>query len=206
MTWCDRSRANRRLASFAAAAAPAKVARAPATGTESLSGKDRLVRPRAARRQVGKAKVGSASAGRGVAAGQTPLLMGGMNSASIEMAKQLLEPLGLEPMQAGGGGANDPNAPKRFVDGGAIGVQMIRGDVSSMGLGTVTRVEGDKLVAFGHPMISRYHARPGIATVLWFRARTSEAQDRYAVSEVGALVNDRQAAIFVSHRARSTFP
>ncbi len=33
---------------------------------------------------------------------------------------------------------NDPNAPTHFVDGGGLGVQLARGDVSIMGLGTAT--------------------------------------------------------------------
>jgi len=58
------------------------------------------------------------------------------------------------------------------VDGGAIGVQLVRGDMSAMGLGTVTRVEGDKLVAFGHPMMEAgATALPtAIGKVLWFMA------------------------------------
>jgi hypothetical protein len=83
----------------------------------------------------------------------TPLLMGGFSAGAVELAKEFLSPLGLEPMQAGGGGGTDPSAPLRFEDGGAVGVQLIRGDMSATGLGTVTRVEGDKLVAFGHPMM-----------------------------------------------------
>src|SRR5690606_21984781 len=76
----------------------------------------------------------------------TPLLMGGMAAESIGFAEQLLSPLGLLPLQAGGAGVADPDAPSRYVDGGAVGVQLIRGDMSAMGLGTVTRVEGDRLV------------------------------------------------------------
>ena len=55
---------------------------------------------------------------------------------------------------AGGGGSSKvaADAPTKYVDGGAIGVQLIRGDMSAMGLGTVTRVAGDKLLAFGHPV------------------------------------------------------
>ena len=34
-----------------------------------------------------------------------------------------------------------------YENGGAIGVELIRGDISAQGLGTVTYVEGDKLVA-----------------------------------------------------------
>lgn len=134
---------------------------------------------------------------------QTPLLIGGLTSGSIELARNLFTPLGLEPIQAGGGGgAPDPNAPRRYVDGGAIGVQLVRGDMSAMGLGTVTRVEGDRLVAFGHPMMeSGVTALPtAIGRVLWFLASDQRSfKIGMPVRDVGALVNDRPASIVVSH-------
>jgi hypothetical protein len=137
----------------------------------------------------------------------TPLLLGGMSTESVAFASELLSPLGLIPLQAGGGGrATDSNAPQRFVDGGAIGVQLIRGDVSAMGLGTVTRVEGDRLVAFGHPMMEGgVTALPtAIGKVLWFLASSSRSfKIGMPVREVGALVNDRQASIVVSHSAKA---
>ena len=136
----------------------------------------------------------------------TPLLIGGMSASSIAMAKDLLSPLGLEPLQAGGGGGVEPNAPTRYEDGGAIGVQLIRGDMSAMGLGTVTRVEGDKLVAFGHPMMqSGVTALPtAVGKVLWFLASDMRSfKIGMPVRPVGALVNDRLAAIVVSHSARA---
>ncbi len=136
----------------------------------------------------------------------TPLLMGGMTTGGIAAMKQLMAPLGLMPMQAGGGGAPDPNAPTRFVDGGAVGVQLIRGDMSGMGLGTVTRVEGDKLVAFGHPMMmSGVTALPtAIGRVLWFMASQARSFKLGVPSRpVGALVNDRLASIVVSHSMKA---
>ncbi|HVU04842.1 MAG TPA: SpoIVB peptidase S55 domain-containing protein [Polyangiaceae bacterium] len=137
----------------------------------------------------------------------TPLLVGGMTSAAVSVAKDLLSPLGLEPMEAGGGGDRDEaDAPTRFVDGGAIGVQLVRGDMSAMGLGTVTRVEGDKLVAFGHPMMeSGVTALPtAIGRVLWFLASDYRSfKLGMPVRSVGALVNDRQASIVVSHSAKA---
>jgi hypothetical protein len=137
----------------------------------------------------------------------TPLLVGGMTNSAIEVAKSLFAPIGLEPMQAGGGGdADEPDAPTRFVDGGAIGVQLISGDMSATGLGTVTRVEGDKLVAFGHPMMeSGATALPtAIGRVLWFLASENRSfKIGMPIRSVGALVNDRQAAIVVSHSAKA---
>jgi hypothetical protein len=136
----------------------------------------------------------------------TPLLVGGMTNGAIALARDLLSPLGIEPLQAGGGDAQDPNAPKRYEDGGAIGVQLIRGDMSAMGLGTVTRVEGDKLVAFGHPMMEAgVTALPTcIGKVLWFLASDQRSfKIGMGVRDVGALIQDRQASITISHSAQA---
>jgi SpoIVB peptidase S55 len=136
----------------------------------------------------------------------TPLLVGGMSNGAIGMARDLLAPLGMEPLQAGGGGGQDPSAPQRYEDGGAVGVQLIRGDMSAMGLGTVTRVEGDKLVAFGHPMMEAgVTALPTcIGKVLWFLASDQRSfKIGMGVRDVGALVQDRQSSIVVSHSARA---
>lgn len=136
----------------------------------------------------------------------TPLLMGGMTAGSMALAEELLGPLGLEPLQAGGGGKPDPNAPKRFVNGGAVGIQLIRGDMSATGLGTVTRVEGDKLVAFGHPMMNGgvTNLPTAIGRILWFLASDMRSfKIGMPVRDIGAMVNDRQASIVVSHSVKA---
>jgi hypothetical protein len=136
----------------------------------------------------------------------TPILMGGMSSRSVAFAQKLLSPLGLEPLQAGGSASTEASAPTRYVDGGAVGVELVRGDMSAMGLGTVTRVEGDKLVAFGHPMneLGVTALPTAIGRVLWFLASDQRSfKIGMAVRDVGALVNDRQSAIVVSHSARA---
>jgi hypothetical protein len=141
----------------------------------------------------------------------TPLLLGGMTPASLTFAEGMLAPMGLVPLQAGGGGKTvAADAPAGFVDGGAIGVQLIRGDISAMGLGTVTRVEGEKLVAFGHPMMGggASDMPTAIAKVHWILASTNRSfKIGEAARPLGTLVNDRQASIVVdSKRVASTFP
>jgi len=137
----------------------------------------------------------------------TPLLVGGLTPSAIRLASELLSPLGLEPLQAGGGGsAPEPDAPQKFEDGGAIGVELIRGDMSATGLGTVTRVEGDKLVAFGHPMMEAGNtALPtAIGKVLWVLASEQRSfKIGMPVRSMGALVNDRVASIVVSQSAKA---
>lgn len=138
----------------------------------------------------------------------TPLLLSGFSPGALAVARDLLEPLGLLPLQAGGasGSATKANAASStgFVDGGAIGVSLVSGDISGMGLGTVTRVEGDRLVAFGHPMMNvGVTALPTCeARILWFMASQMRS---FKMGEAGAprgtLVNDRQASIVVHQDA-----
>ncbi len=149
--------------------------------------------------------------GSSLARAQTPIMLGGMASTAMRLANDMLAPMGLEPVQAGGGANKiDPDAPTKYTDGGGIGVQLVRGDMSAMGLGTVTRVSGDKLVAFGHPMLGGgIESLPtAIAKVHWFVASTSRSfKIGEAVRPLGALVNDRQAAIVVDASVKApVFP
>jgi hypothetical protein len=142
----------------------------------------------------------------------TPLLVGGASPGAVALMEKLVGPLGMMPLQAGGAGASTPpaDAPGRFVDEGAIGVQLLRGDVSLMGLGTVTRVEGPKLLAFGHPMmgggVSDFPT--SLAKVHWILATQNRS---FKIGEplrpMGSLVNDRQSSIVVdANRVPHTFP
>ncbi len=68
----------------------------------------------------------------------------------------------------------------------------------------MTRVEGEKLVAFGHPMMeSGVTTLPtAIGRVLWFLASDMRSfKIGYPVRPLGALINDRQASIVVSEKA-----
>ncbi len=141
-------------------------------------------------------------AARSMIPAATPLMMAGLTDRAIEALRKLFEPLGLEPLQGGGGGAApDPDAPRHFVAGGGLGVEMARGDVSIMGLGTATYVDGSgKVAGFGHPMLNGGdEAIPTcIGRVLWVNA---SAQASHKVGEcarpLGTLIQDRQTAIIL---------
>ncbi len=76
-------------------------------------------------------------------------------SARSRSCRSCSRPIGLDPVQAGGGGSGKqrPDRAEAFRRWWRVGVQMASGDVSFMGLGTVTHVEGTKLCGFGHPMM-----------------------------------------------------
>jgi hypothetical protein len=158
-----------------------------------------------------------------LAPASTPILIGGLTPGAMAQMEQMMGSMGLMPLQAGGGGATKTtkgakdtkvaaaaSGNENFVDGGAIGVQLIKGDVSAMGLGTVTRVEGDKLVAFGHPMMGggASDMPTAVAKVHWILASTNRSfKIGEAVQDMGTMVNDRQASIVVdTKRVASTFP
>ena len=135
----------------------------------------------------------------------TPLLIGGMHPDVIAMLGRELAPFGIEPLQAGGSAS--PSATPRssgarvpFVDGGAIAVQLIRGDISAQGVGTVTHVRGNRLVAFGHPMLQAGQLALPVANARVLHILASQMRS-FKLSEVGAtngsLIHDRQAAIVI---------
>jgi hypothetical protein len=91
-----------------------------------------------------------------------------------------------------------------------INVQLVRGDVSMSGLGTVTHVVGDKLVAFGHPMLGGglSDLPTALGEVHWILATQNRSfKIGEPVRPLGSLVNDRQASIVVdTKRTAPTFP
>lgn len=60
--------------------------------------------------------------------------------------------LRLAPFAGGTGGATSPRPP--LQPGSSIGVALTRGDVTIGALGTLTYIEGNTLVGFGHPFLS----------------------------------------------------
>lgn len=133
----------------------------------------------------------------------TPLLVGGLDASVVEGLRARLEPLGLDVLQAGGAGTPPTPATAsaaRFVDGGAIAVTLARGDIASTAVGTVTHVEGSRLVAFGHPMVEGGEVGfpTAVARVLHVLASYQRSfKIAEPVAPLGTLVEDRQAAIVV---------
>jgi hypothetical protein len=125
--------------------------------------------------------------------------MSGVGDRAAAALRKLLEPLGVDATQGGGGDANDPNAPRHFVNGGGLGVELARGDVSLMALGTATFADGTGRVAgFGHPMFNGGDsAMPTcIPRVLWINASAMASHKvGECVRPIGTLVQDRQTAV-----------
>ncbi len=141
----------------------------------------------------------------------TPLMLGGVGDRTAAYLRRVFEPLGMAPLQAGGGAIQvAPGAPEHFVNGGSLGVAMVRGDVSFLGLGTVTHVEGTKAVGFGHPMMEAgATALPtALARVLWiFASDQHSSKIGEMIRPLGTLVQDRMSSVVADEKIIApTFP
>jgi len=135
----------------------------------------------------------------------TPLQIAGIGETATQLLARAFEPYGLLPVQAGASaaGRNIPTASDRkahYVDGGSIGVQLVRGDISLMAVGTVTHVAGQRLVAFGHPMLNAGQVAfatcgARVVHVISSLARSFKLAEPSA--PLGVLVHDRQSAVVV---------
>jgi hypothetical protein len=128
----------------------------------------------------------------------TPLALGGFSPRVIALIADKLQPLGLLPI-AGGGPAGMTKLPRgRIVPGGAIGVDLVRGDFNATAVGTATYVDKGKVLAFGHPFFlgGRVEApavQAEVHTILSSVATSFKLAS--AVADVGAMVGDWQSCI-----------
>ena len=130
----------------------------------------------------------------------TPLMLGGLDDAIAQMIAKELEPLGFVATQAGTGGSST-SGPRQFEPGGAVAVQLARGDIAMTAVGTITYVgKGGRTLAFGHPMMEAGATGLPTATARVVHVLVSEARS-FKIAEagrsLGALVQDRQPAIVI---------
>ena len=130
----------------------------------------------------------------------TPIMLGGLHDSVAHMLAKELEPLGFVATQASVGGSSN-RGPKHFEPGGAVAVQLARGDIAITGVGTVTHVDsGGRVLAFGHPMMDAGATGLPTATARVVHVLVSQSRSfkiAEAAHSLGALVQDRQPAIVV---------
>ncbi len=84
-----------------------------------------------------------------------PLVLSGFSTGAFERARSFFGPLGLMAVRGGTGGQTrltGAPAEPQLREGDAVGVQLVGGDLDISAVGTVTYVDGPKVLAFGHPI------------------------------------------------------
>jgi hypothetical protein len=137
-----------------------------------------------------------------------PLSVSGFGPRAMAELADTLRPAGLVPMQAGGGRAlTGKIEPGHVEPGSAIGVELVRGDMSMVGTGTVTYVEGSTVLAFGHPMFGIGESYLPLVDAEIHSFMPSLAQSFKMSSplhEIGVLTQDRQSCIIGDLNGRTT--
>jgi len=114
------------------------------------------------------------SQGRALSPIGVPLVFGGFSPAVVEEARPLFNRWGLVPMDTGLAGQSRADAPAAAAplrEGDPVAVELVGGDLSSAAVGTVTYVDGERVLAFGHPLynlgkVDYSMARASVITVV----------------------------------------
>ncbi|MCE9573615.1 MAG: hypothetical protein K8W52_10705 [Deltaproteobacteria bacterium] len=128
-----------------------------------------------------------------------PLALGGFTGPAFAKVEQMFGDYGLAPMRAGGAGTAVPGTgPKEFTMGGSIAVELIRGDMSAAATGTVSYIDGSRVLAFGHRLFQVGELYAPVSTTNVHTVVPS-AQSAFVLAsparEAGALIQDQQTTI-----------
>ncbi len=136
-------------------------------------------------------------AASGMVPAAMPMSMSGFSTGGFDEARKLFAGYPLRPMRSGGTG-NANKGPRRFRLGSQMAVQLLRGDMAISTFGTVSYVDGKRVLAFGHPMFRAGEIYAPVATAEVHTVIPS-VKDPFVVSspmrEVGVTVQDRQSTI-----------
>jgi hypothetical protein len=130
-----------------------------------------------------------------------PLSISGVSQVAMNDLAEDLKPYGLVPVRVGGGGGRKKGLPvglDKLEPGAPVGVELVRGDMSAVAMGTLTYVQGDKLVAFGHPMfgIGEVNLPLVLGEVHAFMpSMASSFKMASPIAEIGAVTQDRPSCI-----------
>lgn len=84
-----------------------------------------------------------------------PLVFSGFSSYAFDQSKSFFSNLGFDPVQSAplGQSAEQISPPDLTLkEGGPVAVQLVSGDMDMSAIGTVTYIDGNKVLAFGHPI------------------------------------------------------
>lgn len=126
----------------------------------------------------------------------TPLMVSGFSQNALGMLQEKLKPFNLVPYEVGAG--PEGLSYGTLEPGSAVGVELVRGDSSIGALGTVTYVDGDKVLAFGHPFLKKGNIGYFMTNAYMFTT-VNGLENSFKVGTIGdavGLINqDRGAAV-----------
>ena len=125
-----------------------------------------------------------------------PVALPTLNSEAMRFIKPIFDKLNFTPVQAAGGGGPIKESP--VEEGQIIGMEFVRGDVSFFGYGTITHVDGNELLAFGHPALAEGNVNMPLSggyVHFIFPSRSISIKIAAPTQPIGTMVQDRDPAI-----------
>ena len=125
-----------------------------------------------------------------------PVAFPTLNSEVMRFVKPVFDKLNFTPVQAAGGGSPVKESP--VEEGQIVGTEYVRGDVSFFGYGTITYVDGNELLAYGHSGGGEGNVNiPLSGGYVHFVYPSSFRSSKIAAptQPIGTLVQDRTPAI-----------
>lgn len=129
---------------------------------------------------------------------QIPIMMGGFSPKTIEYISPVLKKYGMTPVQGSGTSTqNEPNDVK-VEPGSVIVIQFVKGDADISGSGTITYVDGNKVLAFGHPMygMGKINLPVSVGRIsLLVPSMLASSKNGSPVRTIGTLTQDTQFGV-----------
>ncbi len=125
-----------------------------------------------------------------------PVTLPRLDAATMHFLKPVFEKWNMLPVQAAGGSGPVKKSP--VEEGQAIGTEFVRGDYTAFGYGTITYVDGNELLAYGHSASGEGNVNlPISGGFVHFILPSSSRSSKVAspTQPIGTLVQDRDPAI-----------
>jgi hypothetical protein len=131
---------------------------------------------------------------------KSPVMITGLRGRAFQLLADGLKGYGLQPIATGIAQDTSAKDTVSLEPGSALGVQLIRGDVSATVLGTVTYRKGDLMIAFGHDLLLQGNSGY-IATGAEVHQVVSSILKPYKIGSpldvVGTVTQDRARGVLV---------
>ena len=125
-----------------------------------------------------------------------PVTLPRLDAATMQFLKPVFERWNMAPVQAAGGSGTVRKSP--VEEGQVIGTEFVRGDYTAFGYGTITYVDGNELLAYGHSASGEGNVNlPISGGFVHFILPSSSRSSKIAspTQPIGTLVQDRDPAI-----------
>ena len=140
-----------------------------------------------------------------------PLGVSGLSDGAMQYLTTAFASMGLEPLQSGGAGRQHASGappgetiPTHYENGGSVSVSLMSGDISAAATGTVTLVDGNDVLAFGHPMmgLGEVALPAALSRVTWIMVNSRRSHKMAEpIADLGALQQDRPFGIVLDEHA-----